>query len=47
MREEKTASFNISLEKNLWYDFGISKGGSDIDLIMEIEHCDEKEAIKK
>lgn len=45
---EKTSSFNIDPKKNLWNDFGISKGGSVIDLVMELEGFSEsKDAINK
>ena len=27
-REERTPSFKVNPEKNLWYDFGASKGGN-------------------
>lgn len=36
-RSETQASFNVSLHKNLWYDFGIGKGGSTIDLMMQLK----------
>lgn len=45
-RSETQASFNVSLSKNLWYDFGIGKGGSTIDLIMVIRSCSIKEALE-
>ena len=32
-RTEKHASFKINTELNLWYDFGISRGGNIIDLV--------------
>lgn len=44
---EKTASFQITPDKNLWYDFGISKGGSVIDLVSELESISTNEAILK
>ncbi|MDT0651318.1 toprim domain-containing protein [Autumnicola edwardsiae] len=46
LRSETQASFNVSLMKNLWYDFGIGKGGSVIDLIMEMKSCSVKEAME-
>ena len=45
LRSETQASFNVSLIKNLWYDFGIGKGGSIIDLIMVMKSCSVKEAL--
>ncbi len=45
LRSETQASFNVSLIKNLWYDYGLGKGGNTIDLIMTIRNCSFKEAI--
>lgn len=45
-QEEKSASFSINEKKNLWYDFGMAKGGSCIDLIMEIEGVAKEQAIR-
>ncbi len=47
LRNEKTASFSINIAKNLWYDFGAGKGGSVIDLVMELEGVDRTAAINK
>ncbi|MCM4156889.1 toprim domain-containing protein [Gramella sp. AN32] len=46
LRSETQASFNVSLFKNLWYDYGLGKGGNSIDLIMTIRNCSFKEAIE-
>ena len=46
LRSETQASFSVSLHKNLWYDFGMGKGGSIIDLIMEMKSCTVKEALE-
>ena len=46
LRSETQASFNVSLHKNLWYDFGIGKGGSTIDLIMLMKSFSVKEALE-
>ncbi len=35
-RMEKEASFKIDLRKELWYDFGLGKGGDIITLAKEI-----------
>ena len=32
LRTEKHASFKVNTELNLWYDFGIGRGGNIIDL---------------
>lgn len=45
--EENTASFSINLAKNLWYDFGSYRGGSTIDLVMELEGVDKTTAINR
>ena len=44
-REDRNASFKVDYNKNIWYDFGISEGGSIIDLVMKINNCSLKEAI--
>lgn len=46
LRNEKTSSFSINPEKNIWRDWGINKGGSTIDLVMEVEGLDRGKAIK-
>lgn len=45
LREERTPSFHVDYNKNLWYDFGTGKGGSMIDLIMELKNCRFREAV--
>ena len=45
-REEKTASFKINGEDNAWYDHGIGKGGTIIDLVMMINNCDVSRALQ-
>ncbi|WP_423820206.1 toprim domain-containing protein [Salinimicrobium sp. TIG7-5_MAKvit] len=45
LRSETQASFSVSLSKNLWYDFGMGKGGSVIDLIMVLNNCSAYEAV--
>ncbi len=37
-RQERTPSFNINDEKNLWFDFGEAKGGSIIELCKMLCH---------
>lgn len=46
-RAEKTPSFKINPVLNTWYDFGLGKGGTILDLIMQLENKDTKEAVKK
>lgn len=36
LRSESTASFSVSTTQNLWHDYGTGKGGSIIDLAMEM-----------
>ncbi len=44
-REDRNASFKVDYNKNIWYDFGTSEGGSIIDLVMKINNCSLKKAI--
>ena len=39
LREEQDASFKVDYAQNLWYDFGAGRGGSIIDLVMEVDKC--------
>ncbi len=45
LRSETQASFNVSLNKNLWYDYGLGKGGNTIDLIISIKRCSFHDAL--
>lgn len=36
LREEKEPSFKVNLDRNLWYDFGVGKGGNIIALAQEL-----------
>ena len=47
LRNEKEPSFKVDYTKNLWYDFGLGKGGSIIDLVMQLEQCTLAEAMAK
>lgn len=38
LHTEQTASFKVDLTKNVWYDFGLGKGGNILDLTMELYH---------
>jgi len=43
---EKTASFMVSKEKQIWHCFGCDKGGDIISFVEEYEGVDFKEAVK-
>lgn len=43
---EKTPSFIVSPEKQIWKDFSSGKGGSIFDFIMEVEGLDFKESLE-
>ena len=47
LREEQDASFKVDYLQNLWYDFGAGRGGSIIDLVMEIEKCNIQQAVER
>lgn len=38
-------SFKVDIEKNLWFDFGLDKGGNVLDLVMEHQGATVKEAL--
>ncbi len=46
-RNERTASFKVSRERNIWYDHGEGAGGNVIDFISKFYQCDAAEAAKK
>ncbi len=37
---EQTASFHVHKAKNIWFDFGCSKGGNILDFVMELKKAD-------
>jgi len=43
---EKTPSFSVDAQKQLYYCFGCKAGGSVIQFVMDIEHMDFQEAVK-
>ena len=47
LRVEQDASFKVDYSQNVWYDFGAGRGGSIIDLVMEIEKCNFKQAVER
>ena len=44
--DEKTASFHVNVQKNIWFDFGLSKGGNLIDFVIERNNCDVETALE-
>ncbi len=47
LREERTPSFKVDYEQNLWYDFGLGEGGTLLTLMMRLERCDSREAVRR
>jgi hypothetical protein len=46
LRGEKTPSFSVTPEKNVWYDFGLGVGGDLINLVERLRGCTFKEAVQ-
>ena len=47
LRDEHTPSFKVDYVQNLWYDFGLGEGGTLLTLVMRLERCDSREAIRR
>ena len=47
LRDEKTASFKVNRKLNVWYDFGIGKGGNFIDFGILFHRCNVSELLQK
>jgi hypothetical protein len=47
LRDEKTASFKVNKNKNIWYDHGLGKGGKLVDFATEYFRCDVSNALQK
>lgn len=45
LRDEKTPSFKVDIQKNLWYDFGGAEGGTTIDFVVRFKTTDVKGAL--
>jgi hypothetical protein len=45
-RDERTPSFKVDYNRNLWHDFGSGEGGSIIDLVMKLDRCPFIDAIE-
>lgn len=46
-RDERTPSFKVDYNLNLWHDFGSGEGGSIIDLVMKLDRCPFIDAIEQ
>jgi DNA primase len=44
--QEKTPSFYVSVEKQLWHCYGCNRGGDHFTFIQEIEHVDFRDALR-
>ena len=45
-RDEITASFKVSNQKNIWFDFGDGSKGNIIDFVIKFHQCDIKKALE-
>ena len=43
LRQEKTPSFKVDLNRNIWYDFGTGEGGNLFNLVMKLCNCTSSE----
>lgn len=46
LRNESTPSFKVDIDKNVWYDFGLSEGGNVVGLVCKMFNLNTFEAIK-
>ena len=46
LRNERTPSFKVNIERNQWYDFGSGEHGDIIDLVCALHRCTISEAIR-
>lgn len=47
LHKDNTPSFKVSSAKNTWYDFGLGKGGTVVDLVSTMNNCDVAETLQK
>ena len=47
LRDERTPSFKVDYMRNLWYDFGLGEGGTLRTLVMRLEQCGSREAVRR
>lgn len=45
-RKEKSASFKVNTQKNVFYDFGEGFGGNALDFVVHYYNCDVADALK-
>ena len=45
-RTEKTASFKVNIDKNVFYDHSAGFGGTTLDFVMKYNNCDIKSALE-
>ena len=45
-RDEKEPSLHVDHNKNLWFDHGMGIGGTNVQLVMMVNHCSEEDAKK-
>jgi len=43
---DKTPSFKVDTQKQLWYDHGLDKGGNIIDLVCDLCSCNVRDALR-
>lgn len=44
-RDERTPSFNIKPDANVWFDFGTGEGGGAMDLVCNLAGCTRRESL--
>jgi len=44
-RTDTKPSFKVDIIQNIWFDFGEGKGGNILDLVMNLNNCNIKEAL--
>lgn len=47
LHKDNTPSFKVNSAKNTWYDFGLGKGGTVVDLVSAMYNCDIAETLQK
>ena len=46
LHPDTDASLHVNPEKNVWFDFGLNAGGTNVDLIMRAKNCSKQEAYR-